>query len=39
MINQDHEFFTGGLPPGIYTVRVTDQAGASAEARFQVNRA
>ncbi len=39
VINQDHEFFTGGLPPGIYTVRVTDQAGASAEARFQVNRA
>ena len=38
VINQDHEFFTGGLPPGIYTVRVTDQAGASAEARFQVNR-
>jgi hypothetical protein len=38
VINQDHEFFSGGLRPGIYTVRVTDQAGASAEARFQVNR-
>jgi hypothetical protein len=39
VINQDHEFFAGGLPPGIYTVRVSDQAGASAEAKFQVNPA
>jgi hypothetical protein len=37
VINQDHEFFRGGLRPGIYTVRVTDQAGASEEARFSVN--
>jgi serine/threonine protein kinase len=36
-INQDHEFFAGSLPPGIYTVRVTDSAGASSEARFQVS--
>ena len=39
VINQDHEFFAGGLPPGTYTIRVTDTAGASAEARFTVNRA
>ena len=39
VINQDHEFFRGGLRPGVYTVRVTDQAGASAEARFRVNPA
>jgi len=37
VINQDHEFFPGGLRPGIYTVRVTDPAGASSEARFSVN--
>jgi len=36
-INQDHEFFPGPLPAGTYTVRVTDAAGASAEARFQVS--
>jgi serine/threonine protein kinase len=35
-INQTHEFFRGGLPPGVYTVRVTDAGGASAEARFEV---
>jgi Protein kinase domain len=39
VINQDHEFFAAGLPPGTYTIRVTDVAGASAEARFIVNRA
>ena len=39
VINQDHEFFAAGLPPGTYTIRVTDAAGASAEARFIVNRA
>jgi hypothetical protein len=38
VINQDHEFFAGGLRPGIYTVRVTDHAGASAVARFTVNQ-
>ncbi len=38
VINQDHEFFAAGLPPGTYTIRVTDAAGASAEARFTVNR-
>jgi serine/threonine protein kinase len=36
-INQDHEFFRGGLPLGIYTVRVTDAGGARAQARFDVN--
>jgi Protein kinase domain len=35
-INQDHEFFAGVLPAGTYTVRVSDAAGASAQARFQV---
>jgi Protein kinase domain len=37
-INQDHEFFRGGLPAGVYTVRVTDAKGASAQARFEVQR-
>jgi hypothetical protein len=37
-INQDHEFFHGGLPVAIYTVRVTDAKGASAKARFEVQR-
>jgi hypothetical protein len=37
-INQDHEFFPGGLPVAIYTVRVTDARGASAKARFEVQR-
>ncbi len=36
VINQDHEFFADGLPPGTYTVRVADSAGASATARFRV---
>ena len=30
VINQDHEFFAGGLPPGIYTVRVDRPARARA---------
>ena len=37
-INQDHEFLPGGLPLGIYTVRITDASGASATARFEVQR-
>jgi Protein kinase domain len=37
-INQDHEFFPGGLPVATYTIRVTDSNGASAQARFQVQR-
>jgi hypothetical protein len=36
VINQDHEFFPGGLPPRIYTVRVTGANGATATARFEV---
>jgi serine/threonine protein kinase len=36
-INQDHEFFAGPIPAGTYTVRVTDAAGASAQARFRVS--
>jgi serine/threonine protein kinase len=35
-INQDHEFFRGYLPVGIYTVRVTGPHGRRALARFQV---
>lgn len=37
-INQDHEFFSGGLPVGIYTVRVAAPGGAHAEAKFDVQR-
>ncbi|MGO8957053.1 MAG: protein kinase domain-containing protein [Streptosporangiaceae bacterium] len=37
-INQDHEFLRGGLPVGVYTVRVTDASGATATARFDVQR-
>jgi hypothetical protein len=36
-INQDHEFFAGPLRAGTYTVRVTDAAGTSAQARFRVS--
>lgn len=35
-VNQDHEFFAGALPAGTYTLRVTDAAGASAAATFEV---
>src|SRR5215469_7857851 len=35
-INQDHEFFAGVLPAGVYTIRASDAAGASAQARFEV---
>jgi hypothetical protein len=36
VINQDHEFFSHGLPPGIYTVRAVGPGGAAATARFEV---
>ena len=36
-INQSHEFFPGGLPPGEYTVVVTAAGGARAVASFKVN--
>ena len=36
-INEDHEFFPGGLPPGRYQVVVTS-GGARATATFLVNR-
>ena len=36
VINQDHEFFPGGLPDRIYTVRVTGTNGATATAKFEV---
>ncbi len=36
-LNQDHDFFAGSIPPGTYTVQVTDPAGTSAQARFQVS--
>ena len=35
VINQDHEFFTDGLPAGVYTVRAV-AGGRSATARFEV---
>jgi Protein kinase domain len=38
VINQDHEFFPGGLPDRIYTVRVTAADGATATAKFEVLR-
>jgi hypothetical protein len=37
-INQDHEFFSGGLPQRIYHVIVTAPGGARAVASFTVNR-
>ncbi|HTZ30020.1 MAG TPA: serine/threonine-protein kinase [Streptosporangiaceae bacterium] len=36
-INQDHEFFRGGLPAGIYQVVVTAPGGARATASFTVH--
>jgi hypothetical protein len=36
VVNQDHEFFRGGLPDGIYTIRVTGADGAAATAKFEV---
>ena len=35
-INQDHEFFRGGLPLGVYVALVTGPHGRSARARFEV---
>jgi hypothetical protein len=35
-VNQGHEFFAGALPAGTYTLRVSDAAGATAQARFEV---
>jgi hypothetical protein len=35
-INQNHEFFHGGLPLGEYTVLITGPGGIRAEARFLV---
>ncbi len=37
-INQDHEFFAGGLPLGTYEVVATGPGGARAVARFAVFR-
>jgi len=36
VINQDHEFFPGGMPDRVYTVRVTGTNGATATAKFEV---
>jgi len=36
-VNQGHEFFPQGLPPGVYQVVVTGPGGRRAWARFQVN--
>jgi hypothetical protein len=36
VINQDHEFFSGSLPDGIYTVRVIGTNGATATVKFAV---
>jgi serine/threonine protein kinase len=36
-INQDHEFFRGGLPAGTYRVLVTAHGGAPAKASFTVH--
>ena len=36
VINQDHEFFAGGLRPGVYTVKAAGPHGAGAVARFRV---
>jgi hypothetical protein len=37
-INQDHEFFRAGIPPGTYTVRVSAAGGAFALATFSVQQ-
>jgi hypothetical protein len=35
-LNQDHDFFSGSIPPGTYTVRASDADGVSATAKFEV---
>ncbi len=37
-VNQGNVFFSGPMPPGVYQVIVTGQAGARATVRFQVLR-
>jgi hypothetical protein len=36
-INQGHEFFARGIPPGVYDVVVTGPGGRGARAQFQVH--
>jgi hypothetical protein len=36
-INQGHEFFAQGIPPGVYDVVVTGPGGRRARAQFQVH--
>ena len=36
-INQGHEFFARGIPPGVYHVVVTGPGGRRARAQFQVH--
>ena len=36
-INQGHEFFTRGIPPGVYNVVVPGPGGRRARAQFQVH--
>jgi hypothetical protein len=36
-INQGHEFFARGIPPGVYDVVVTGPGGRRARAQFQVH--
>jgi len=36
-INQGHEFFARGIPPGVYDVVVTGPGGRRAQAQFQVH--
>jgi hypothetical protein len=36
-INQGHEFFSRGIPPGVYDVVVTGPGGRRARAQFQVH--
>ena len=36
-LNQGHEFFPRGIPPGVYQVVVTGPGGRRARARFEVH--